>query len=95
MRGCHCLVLALSASFLATSDAGVAPAQSVDKPEWAKVTEDDRAIKIETDKLENSLRQTLMGQDLTCIRLGKVAPNPDGSMPARTRSPSETTDKGS
>src|SRR3954449_4508147 len=47
------LVRRLSLSLLALmAFAGLAPAQPGGDGEWVRVTEDDRAIKIETDKLE-------------------------------------------
>ena len=44
--------VSLSLGLLATLGIGPAPARSADESGWARIVEDDRSIKVETDKLE-------------------------------------------
>ncbi len=55
---------------LAMSGAGPSPAQPAQEKEWARVTEDDRAIKIETDKLEAVIPKKNPKQWMTGIEKG-------------------------
>ena len=53
MRLSTAFVPLLSAGLLAAAAAaGKLPAQPANGGEWARVTEDERAVKVETDKLE-------------------------------------------
>src|SRR6266581_3846643 len=56
--------------FIALADAGLAPAQQAKEDEWLRVTEDDQAIKIETDKLEAVIPKKNPKQWMTGIEKG-------------------------
>src|SRR6266581_463775 len=56
--------------FIALADAGLAPAQQAKENQWVRVTEDDRAIKIETDKLEAVIPKRNPKQWMTGIEKG-------------------------
>jgi hypothetical protein len=62
--------LPLCLGLLAMAGAGSAPAQQADDAAWARVTEDDRAIKIETDKLEAVIPKKNPRQWMTGIEKG-------------------------
>src|SRR5713101_6206258 len=55
---------------IATAGAGSLLAQPLNEAEWARVTEDDRAIKIETDKLEAVIPKKNPKQWMTGIEKG-------------------------
>src|SRR5438046_474161 len=55
---------------LLIATAGLARAQPAKAAEWARVTEDDRAIKIETDKLEAVIPKKNPKQWMTGIEKG-------------------------
>lgn len=55
---------------IALASAGLAPAQQAKDTEWARVIEDDRAIKIETDKLEAVIPKKNPKQWMTGIEKG-------------------------
>src|SRR6266481_1023756 len=57
-------------SFVAMAGAGALLAQSAKDDPWVRVTEDDRAIKIETDKLEAVIRKKNPKQWMTGIEKG-------------------------
>src|SRR5262245_24361516 len=55
---------------IAMVGAGSAPAQPVQEAGWARVFEDDRAIKVETDKLEAVIPKNHPKQWMTGIEKG-------------------------
>src|SRR5713101_3161315 len=55
---------------IATAGAGSLLAQPLNEAEWARVTEDERAIKIETDKLEAVIPKKNPKQWMTGIEKG-------------------------
>src|SRR5713101_5920599 len=55
---------------IAMAGAGSVPAQPANHAEWARVTEDDRAIKIETDQLEAVIPKKNPKQWMTGIEKG-------------------------
>ena len=64
------LLLPVALSLIAIVGAGPAPtAPAADEP-WARVTEDDRAIKVETDKLEAVIPKKNPKQWMTGIEKG-------------------------
>src|SRR5438552_885294 len=56
--------------FIALAEAGSVAAQPAKEAEWARVTEDDRAIKIETDRLEAIIPKKNPKQWMTGIEKG-------------------------
>jgi hypothetical protein len=71
MRLLKTSVVPLSLGLLiAMAGAGSAPAQPAKEAGWARVTEDDRAIKIETDKLEAVIPKKKPKQWMTGIEKG-------------------------
>src|SRR5713226_2884913 len=71
MRLSKAFVIGLSLGLLISmAGAGSVPAQPAKGAEWARVTEDDRAIKIETDKLEAVIPKKNPKQWMTGIEKG-------------------------
>src|SRR5436309_9388710 len=79
MRRSGAFVLPLSlCSFIALAGAGAGPAQPGKEDEWVRVTEDERAIKIETDKLEAVIPKKNPKQWMTGIEKGSFLDKASG-----------------
>ena len=63
----------LLALLIAMASAASVPAQPAKDTRWARVSEDDRAIKIETDKLEAVIPKRNPKQWMTAYRKGIVS----------------------
>src|SRR4051812_46265653 len=71
MRLCNALVVPLAVGLAgATAGTGAGPVQPPQPADWARVSEDDRAIRIETDRLEMVIPKKDPKQWMTGIEKG-------------------------